>query len=202
MAKILLFKTKAVKSKKIVRLIQQNQQTQMKTKSNQRGFAPIIIIVVVVLAIAGLLAYQKTGKNTATKKTSSANQAGSSFSNLLGQKPSQPMGVILGATTTKSVDPKTGKGGVEVVAFSAKDPVIYVVMQVNKPKKGTKFEYVRYFSGKYVDHKSLDTTKDGVDYVSFKWGLKTVTSKRLAGNYKIKLYTNGNFEKELSYQIR
>lgn len=175
----------------------------MKTKSNQKGFASIIVVVVVVLAIAGLLAYQKIGKNTSTKNASLANQAKSLFSNLLGQKPSQPKptGMILGATTTKSVDPKTGKGEVEVATFSTKDPIVYVVLQVNKPKKDTKFEYVRYFNGKYVDHKSLGTTKDGVDYVSFSWRLKDSKSKHLAGDYKVKLYTNGNFEKELSYQV-
>lgn len=173
----------------------------MKTKSNKKGFASLIIVVVVVLAIAGFLAYQRRGKTASVKNTSPTSQVRSFFSNLLGQKPSQPTGMILGATTTKSVDPKTGKGGVEVTTFSNKDPIVYVVLQVNKPKKDTKFEYVRYFNGKYVDHKSLGTTKDGVDYVSFSWRLKDSKSKHLAGDYKVKLYTNGNFEKELSYQV-
>ena len=75
-------------------------------------------------------------------------------------------------------------------------------MNVNKPKKGTNFEYVRYFDGKYVDHKSLTTLSTNTDYVSFKWTLVNAKSMRLPGDYKVKLYTNGKFEKELSYQVR
>lgn len=124
------------------------------------------------------------------------------FSKLLGQKPPAPTKMILGVTTTKTFDPKTNKGGVPVTLFTAKDPDIFAALEVNKPPKGTKFEYVRYFQGKYVDRGSLTTTKDGVDFVSFNWGLKGATSKRLLGTYLVKLYTQGNFEKEISYQIR
>ncbi len=175
----------------------------MKTKSsNQKGFAPVIIVVVVVLAVVGLLAYQATVKNTVSQKTTPATQEQSFFSKLLGQKPPQPVQMILGAKTTKTVDPNTGTGGVEATSFSTKDPDIFIALQVNKPPKGTKFEYVRYFKGKYVDHKSLETTKAGVDYVSFNWSLKTANSKRLPGDYRVKLYTNGNFEKEISFVVR
>ncbi len=167
----------------------------MKSKSNQKGFAPIILLVIVVLAVGGFFAYQKIGKTQNGKSVS--------LFNLFENKPSpQPKVMILGATTTKSIDPETGKGGPEVATFSTKDPVIYAVLQVNKSIKGTKFEYVRYYKGKYVDHKSLETTKDGVDYVSFSWKLKTAKSRHLPGDYKIKLYTNGNFEKELSFIVR
>ncbi len=174
----------------------------MKIKpSNQKGFAPVAIVIMIVLAVVGLLTYQARGKNVVNQKTS-APQNQSFFSKLLGQKPPQPVGMILGAKTTKTLDHKIGAGGLEVTTFSTKDPDIFIAVQVNKPPKGTKFEYVRYFKGKYVDHKSLETTKAGVDYVSFNWSLKTANSKRLPGDYRVKLYTNGNFEKEISFQVR
>lgn len=177
----------------------------MKTKptKNQNGFAPIAIVVVAVLAIIGFLAYQNLGKNVPTSKiTMSTSQPQSFFSKLLGQKPPTPTKMILGVMTTRTFDPKTNKGGVPVTSFTTKDPDIFVVLEVNKPPKDTKFEYVRYFQGKYVDHGSLTTTKAGVDYVSFNWSLKMAANKRLLGTYLVKLYTQGNFEKEISYQVR
>ncbi len=176
----------------------------MKTKSsNQKGFAPVALVaVLVVLVVAGLLVYQNSRKNTIGENPSSTTGQQSFFSKLLGQKPSQPAGMILEAKTTKSIDSKTGASGVETSIFSTKDPVIYAVLTVNQPPKGTKFEYVRYFKSKYVDHQSLEVTKAGIDYVSFRWGLKDTKSTRLAGDYTVKLYTNGNFEKEISYQVR
>ncbi len=179
----------------------------MKTKSSApKGIIPVAFLVVAALAIAGLSIYLFTGKNTLGKETSRPNQWQTFFSNLLGNKfaitPTKTAAMFLGAKTTKSIDLKTGMGGVEVKTFSSKDPVIYVVMQVNKPAKGTKFEYTRYFNGKYVDHKSLDTTKDGVSYVSFSWRLKNAKSKHLSGDYRLKLYVNGNFVKEIFYQVR
>lgn len=161
---------------------------------NQKGFAPILLLVLVVLVALGYFGYQAIVKKSPPASTLKSIQSKLNLT--------KSTGMILGATTTKSVDPKTGKGGVEVTTFSTKDPVIYVALQVNKPAKGTKFEYVRYFKGKYVDHKSLETTKDEVNYVSFSWKLKGTKSKHPAGDYRAKLYTNGKFEKEVLYQVR
>ncbi len=179
----------------------------MKTKSPApKGTVPVIVLTIVALTVAGLSLYITTGKNTLGKETTRANQWPTFFSSLFGNKPtatpSKTATVVLSARTTKSTDPKTGMGGVEVKTFSSKDPVIYVVMQVNKPVKGTRFEYARYYKGKYVDHKSLDVTNNGVDYVSFNWRLKSARSRHLAGDYLVKLYVNGSFVKETSYQVR
>lgn len=167
----------------------------MKSKLlNQKGFAPILLLVLVVLVAAGFLGYQAIVQKSPPPSTSQSIQAR--------PNPPKPAGMILGAKTTKSLDPKTGRWGREVSTFSTKDPVVFLALQVNKAPKGTKFEYVRYFKGKYVDHKSLESTKDGVDYVSFSWSLKDIKSKHPAGDYRVKLYTNGKFEKEVSYQVR
>jgi len=173
-----------------------------KPSKNQKGVTPIAIVAVIVLAVVGLLVYQNLGRGTSTSPTSTATKPQSFFSKLLGQKPPATPGMILGVTTTKSFDPKINKGGVGVTSFATKDPEVFAVLEVNKPPKGTKFEYVRYFQGKYIDHGSLTTTKSGVDYVSFNFNLKTVASKRFPGTYLVKLYTQGNFEKEISYQVR
>lgn len=178
----------------------------MKTKtSSQKGFI-LPVIIVTVLLIGGIYVYQnfvRVSSPTSKTTTTTSKPKTGFISNLFGQKPTapQPVSMILTAKTTKTLDPKSGAGGVAATTFLTKEPVIYLALQVNKPIKGTKFEYVRYFNGKYIDHKSLATTIDKVDYVSFSWKLATVNSKHLVGNYKVKLYTNGNFEKELTYQV-
>ncbi len=157
----------------------------MKTKRvNQKGFASLLLIII-VLAIAGFFVYQAKLKNSPPSL-----------------KLAKQTRIILEAKMTNSLDPATGAGGLKVNSFSTKNPVIYLVLQVNKPPKGTKFEYVRYLNEKYVDHKSVETTKDGISYVSFSWRLKNTKSSHPAGNYRVKLYTTGTFEKEVSYQIR
>lgn len=179
----------------------------MKTNTTSRKGFVLPIIIVAVLLLSSMFIYRKYFKmpspaiNTATADTPKPKTG--FFPNLFGQKPtpSQPVSMILDVRTTKTLDPKSGAGGVAATTFSAKEPVIYVALHVNKPIKGTKFEYVRYFNGKYIDHKSLTTTIDKVDYVSFSWKLAAVNSKHLDGNYTVKLYVNGNFEKELNYQV-
>jgi ribosomal protein L28 len=163
---------------------------------NNNGFARILLVLLVLAVLVGGFTYYKLGKSNKT-----ATQKNLQTTTKTITKTTETKGVILSAKTTKSIDKTSGAGGAAVTAFNSKDPVIYVSLQVNKPVKGTKFEYVRYYKGKYVDHKSLETTKDGVDYVSFSWALKDLTSSHPVGVYKVKLYTNGNFEKELSYTI-
>ncbi len=168
----------------------------MKIKSlSQKGITPILLpLIIVAVLVAGILVYQTTKNPPSTSKSPA--QPSQSKLKLVKE------GLILEAKTTKTLDPKTGKAGDVVSTFSTKDPVIYLTLDLKSPKKGTKFEYVRYLKGKYVDHGSMQLTKEGVDNSSFSWELKNANVKRLAGNYKIKLYTNGNFEKEVSYQVR
>lgn len=178
----------------------------MKNKtSNQNGFILPIVIIFVLFSL-GLYAYQTLKIAVPAGKTATILTKPNTgiISNLLGQKPTkaQPAPMILTAKTSKTLNLKTGAAGIETTTFSARDPVIYVAIQVNKPVLGTKFEYVRYLNGKLVDHKSLATTRPSVEYVSFSWKLKDAKSKHLAGSYRVKLYTNGNFEKEVSYLVK
>ena len=45
-------------------------------------------------------------------------------------------------------------------------------------------------------------TKANTNNVSFNWTLKKLGTTHLAGNYKVKVYTNGVFEKETTYIVQ
>lgn len=159
-----------------------------KIKPSTQKYSTLTWVLVVILIISGAFLYRSLN----LKKLSLAPSV----------TEHKVPGVILSAKTTKGLDPKTGSGLDEVTSFAVNDPVIYLALTVNKPVKGTNFEYTRYFNGSYVDHGSLKTNKDGVSYISFSWKLKNTSSKRLAGDYLVKLYTNGNYEKEVTYSVR
>ena len=159
-----------------------------KMKPSPQKYSSLTWVLVVILIISGAFLYRSLN----LKKLSLAPSV----------TEHKAPGVILSAKTTKALDPKTGSGLAEVTSFAVNDPVIYLALTVNKPVKGTNFEYTRYFNGSYVDHGSLKTNKDGVSYISFSWKLKNTSSKRLVGDYLVKLYTNGNYEKEITYSVR
>lgn len=175
----------------------------MKKTFQADGFSAVLVVIAAAALLAGgVLLYRQQIK---TAKPATNN---SSYSNQPAQKNASASakpaikGMILSAQTTKALDPKTGQGLNPTTVFSARDPEIFVALSVDKPKKGTKFEYVRYLNGKYVDHKSITMVKDGSQYASFSWKLKNAQALHPAGDYTVKLYTGGNFEKEISYQVR
>ncbi len=122
----------------------------------------------------------------------------------LSPKPTLPRskapGVITNVVTASTLDAQ-GKAVAPATTFAKTDKNIYLVLSVNKPKIGTKIEYIRYLNGKYLDSGANKILKSNVTNTSFIWSLIKPGTMHLVGTYKVKVYTNGIFEKEISYTV-
>ncbi len=107
--------------------------------------------------------------------------------------------IIINVLTASSLDAQ-GAAATPTSTFTTTDKTIYLVLTFNNPKVGTKFEYIRYLNNTYLDSGSLKIMKPNLTNSSFSWSLKQGAT-HLAGNYKVKAYTNGVFEKEIFYRV-
>ncbi len=114
---------------------------------------------------------------------------------------SQAPGIITRLVMAKGIDIKTGEAVGETVSFSQTESVIYAVMTLKRPPKGTRFAYVRYLNGKFLDNRSMEVTKTSTNDVSFNWKLKKPGDTHPVGNYRLKVYTDGVFEKDINYTV-
>ncbi len=110
-------------------------------------------------------------------------------------------GIITKAVTAKSIDPTTGEALNPTTSFASTDKNIFLVLSLKNPKVGAKFEYVRYLNAMYLDKGSVVVTKPETNNVSFVWTLKKVGAVHPIGQYRVKVYTNGIFEKETSFVV-
>ncbi len=114
---------------------------------------------------------------------------------------SKTPGVITDVVTASALDAQ-GKAVAPTATFAKTDKNIYLVLTLNKPKVGTKIEYIRYLNGKYLDSNAAKLLKANLTTTSFVWSLKKPDATHLVGTYIVKVYTNGIFEKETSYTVR
>lgn len=174
-------------------------------KINQKGLAPLIILIIVAaLAGASFLGYRYySSKNIPTP--SPVRQAPKSTSSTVKKVTIPPRsiapGVILAALTAHGYNPKTGSAIKPDKYFSPKDKQIYLLMNVNKPKIGTRIEYVRYLQGKYLDHRSIKIAQSNWKYAYFGWTNKPGKDHK-KGIYRVRVYSNGVLEKKINYLIR
>lgn len=160
---------------------------------NQKGLTHILILVIIVaLAGASIFGYTHYLKNKQPSKDISTKKV------TLGR--SKAPGIVSNLALTKEIDAKTGLPKSAGKNFSQKDQAIYLTMNLNKAKKGTNIEYVRFINGQYLDHGSIEINQDNDTIANFSWHLNP-GSLRLPGTYRVKIYTNGIFEKALSYKI-
>ncbi len=115
---------------------------------------------------------------------------------------SKAPGIVTNVVTAKAVDPKTGIALTPSTVFLTTDKTIYLVVSVAAPKIGTKIEYSRYLNGKFLDNKSIAILKSNMTNVGFDWTLKKTGATHLAGEYRVKVYTNGVFEKKTTYTVQ
>lgn len=114
---------------------------------------------------------------------------------------SKAPGVITNVLTASSLDAQ-GKALAPASTFAQADKNIYLSLTLDKPKVGSKIEYIRYLNGKYLDSGADKILKPNVMYTSFIWSLKKPGAMHLVGAYKVKVYTNGIFEKETFYTVQ
>ncbi len=111
--------------------------------------------------------------------------------------------VIIKATTAKAVDVSTGKVVRAARIFSSvNDKTIYLGLDLHAPKIGTRIDYVRYLNDRYVDHGSIEVTKNGTGYLIFSWTtINGYLGVRPDGKYKVSTYTDGILEKRVLYTV-
>ncbi len=172
----------------------------------QKGFTPLLIIlVVVVVAGVSYLGYRSVTSKPIPQNTyqqTPQKTPGQKSATISTQPRSKAFGVITQVVAAKGIDLKTGEAVNPASQFSKTEKAIYVVLTLKNPKVGTKFEYTRYLNSKFLDNGNLTMTKANTNNVSFNWTLKKPGAIHLAGNYKVRVYTNGVFEKELNYIIQ
>lgn len=152
-----------------------------------------------VVAVAGGVFLWRASAPVPQTPTAVSQQSGTRATPTLPR--SKTPGVVLGLLTAASLDTK-GNPVAPSTVFAATDKSIYLSASLASPKVGTKIEYIRYLNGKYLDNGTLKVTKPSVTHVSFLWNLKKAGAKRSVGSYRVKVYTNGIFEKETSYFVK
>lgn len=165
-------------------------------KFNQAGLAPLVLLLIV--AALGIVAFvgfrQLTNKPTSSVTKQEVKPT---------QKPrSQAPGIIIKATTTKAIDPKTGEATAPNKYFAPLDKALFLVSNLNNSPSGTRIEYVRYLNGKYLDHGSVKLVKPDLKNVGFNFSPKKTGAKHKKGIYRVRLYTNGILEKKVNYIVR
>lgn len=115
---------------------------------------------------------------------------------------SKTPGIIVNVATAKGVDLKTGEAVSPTTVFLATDKSIYVVMTLRNVKVGTRIAYTRYLNNKFIDNRSMAITKSNTNNTNFIWTLKKLGATHPVGNYLVKTYTNGVFEKETTYIVQ
>ncbi len=181
-------------------------QNKLSTPEVPQGYSKIRWCVigglVVLVLVVGLLyvIFKKSQNSSYTAQQSTAVQQPT-----MQAKPtisrSKVLGIITNVVTASSLDAQ-GNAASPTTTFAVTDKNIYLVLMVNKPKVGTKFEYIRYLNNKYLDSGTLKTTTPNITNTSFYWSLQKPGAKHLTGSYKVKVYTNGVFEREVSYMVQ
>ncbi len=110
-------------------------------------------------------------------------------------------GIVAEVVFAKSIDLQTSKPLVLSSTFVKTDEDIYMVLTLNNVSVGTRIEFVRYRNSKYVDHGSVEIVKPKAQYTNINWMAKPPLGKRPAGEYLIKVYTNGKLETASSYTV-
>lgn len=114
---------------------------------------------------------------------------------------SKALGLITQVVTATSLDAQ-GNAKTPSATFAKTEKNIFLVMILHNVKPGTKVEYVRYLNGKYLDSSSLKLTKLTTTYANFVWTLTKPSATHLVGTYRVKVYSNGIFDKETTFTIK
>jgi len=154
-------------------------------------------IIFALLVVGGLyMLFQKPSPSL----TQPAIQSPTATPKLTSPRSKAP-GTIASVSTASSLDMK-GNALTPVSTFAKTDKNIYLVLALNKPKVGTKIEYIRYLNKKLLDNNAVKLVKPNLTTMSFAWSLKKPDATHIVGSYRVKIYSNGILEKEISYSVR
>lgn len=163
-------------------------------QSSSKRMLYVVCGLIVLILLAGLLYF-------ALRKTKNSSFMQSTTTQPKPTLPrSKPLGTITNVVTASSLDTQ-GNAATAASTFVPTQKTIYLVLIVNNPKVGTKFEYIRYLNNKYLDKGILKVTKPNLTNSSFSWTVK-LGATHLLGVYRVKVYTDGVFEKESTYTVK
>ncbi len=173
-------------------------QSPQQSSTRSKWFIPLGIVG--FLALVGVFAMVQKSSTPVPEKQNNSQQA--AVSTIQPKRPlSKAPGIITNVVTSDSINPKTGIAGLPKSTFSKSEKAIYVIADVKNLLPGKKIEYVRYLNDKYLDHKSVEILRPNTQHVFFRWVLKSKTATHQKGTYRVKLYSNGIFEKEINYTV-
>ena len=149
-----------------------------------------MILVVVVIGLAILFAFGRFSR-----------QINNGNSGIYATPTIIPTSLVSGVITAASIDPLSGIATLPVNKFKSDASSIYLVLDLNNSPINTKISYVRYLNSKYLDSKDTFVIKPNIRTLSFAWKLKTSSSLHPVGQYLVKVYSNGTFEKATTYTV-
>ncbi len=158
--------------------------------------------VVFIVLLGGLYFFKKSAPPQALNQAPQSIPQTASPSVQPTKPRSKAPGIIISVITAKGVDPKTGEAINPTTIFLSTDKSIYAVTTLQNAKIGTRIEYVRYLNNKFLDNRSIKIKKPNTNNTSFVWTLKNSTASHPVGTYGVKVYTNGIFEKEITYTVQ
>ena len=110
-------------------------------------------------------------------------------------------GLVVAVFCAKTYDPQKNQASEETWSFSTTDQQIVLGVTLRGYSAGSRCEIVRYLNGKYLDHGSVAVKKPASNTVFFTWTLAKPGVSHLPGPYRVKVFVNGRYAKEVAYTV-
>ena len=110
-------------------------------------------------------------------------------------------GTVTSVVCSRSYDPKKDNAIDVNSSFSQSDRQIVLGVTLVGFSSGSRCQIVRYLNGKYLDHGSVSIKKPSLNTIFFLWRLTKPGVLHLPGPYKVKVFVNGRFAKEVDYTV-
>jgi len=110
-------------------------------------------------------------------------------------------GSVVSVVSAKSYDSHRNVASEVTSSFSPTDRQIVLGVTLQGYPAGSRCEFVRYLNGKYLDHGSVPVKKPTANTVFFTWTLTKPGVSHLPGPYRIKVFVNGRYARELTYFV-
>jgi len=111
-----------------------------------------------------------------------------------------PTGSVVSVVCARAYDPLKNLASDLTWSFSPVDRQIVLGVTLMGFGPGSRCEIVRYLNGKYLDHGSVPVKKPLATTVYFTWTLKPGVL-HLPGPYRVKVFVNGRYAKEIAYTV-
>ena len=111
------------------------------------------------------------------------------------------LGSVVSVLCSRAYDPQKNLAADFTWDFSRLDRQIVLGVTLQGYPPGSRCEVVRYWNGKYLDHGSVAVKKPGAGTVFFTWTLTKPGASHPVGPYRVKVFVNGRYAKEIAYTV-